>query len=146
MSCPAPSSESADVKLLGARRMISHYYACIFFWIGEMNKDDVPRSPTWTTTETDFVAFGHPLGTSVSDMAPNIQAQYIISLYWSFTTLTTVGYGDITPVTLSEVIFATWVIVNGGFMLGYVVGSLANLISRIDMRKKRHLEKVVARA
>ena len=31
-----------------------------------------------------------------------------------------VGYGDITPVTLGEICYATFVIIQGGFMLGYV--------------------------
>jgi len=30
-----------------------------------------------------------------------------------------VGYGDITPVTLGEICYATFVIIQGGFMLGY---------------------------
>eukprot|EP00290_Baffinella_frigidus_P019118 CAMPEP_0180198636 /NCGR_PEP_ID=MMETSP0987-20121128/5286_1 /TAXON_ID=697907 /ORGANISM="non described non described, Strain CCMP2293" /LENGTH=945 /DNA_ID=CAMNT_0022153677 /DNA_START=48 /DNA_END=2883 /DNA_ORIENTATION=- len=126
--------------------LCAHYHACFFFLIGEVNSEDEIRTPTWTTTETGFVVFGVPLGTSVSDLAledqgPDISSQYWICLYWSITTLTTVGYGDITPVTLGEIAYATFVIIQGGFMLGYVVGSFADLYARIDMRKKRHLEK-----
>ena len=34
-------------------------------------------------------------------------AQYVASIYWAFTTMTTIGYGDIKAVTVNERIFAT---------------------------------------
>jgi len=42
--------------------------------------------------------------------------KYITSLYWSIQTLTTVGYGDVSAVTVPEQILAIlWMIIGVGF-------------------------------
>ena len=38
------------------------------------------------------------------------QQQYIASLYWTVTTLTTTGYGDITPVNNAEYVSFLWLL------------------------------------
>ena len=50
---------------------------------------------------------------------------YTISLYYSIMTLTTVGYGDVTPGTLSEYVTATLIMFAGGFIWAYVIGGIA---------------------
>eukprot|EP00961_Rhodomonas_salina_P215915 2916989-Rhodomonas_salina.1 len=43
------------------------------------------------------------------------------------------GYGDITPVTTVEVAFTILVILQGGITFSYIVGNMANLLSRINL-------------
>lgn len=67
---------------------------------------------------------------------------YLHSLYWTVTTLTTVGYGDITPHGNLEKIYTMIVMILGVGVYGYVIGNVANIISSLDVGKTRHRERV----
>eukprot|EP00940_MAST-03C_sp_MAST-3C-sp2_P001910 g1910.t1 len=66
----------------------------------------------------------------------NVMDEYWISLYWSVTTLTTVGYGDVSPVNNGEVIFATLAMIIGGALYGYVVALFATLMQGLDPNER----------
>lgn len=69
---------------------------------------------------------------------------YIQSYYWTITTLTTVGYGDLLPDKESS-LQLTFVIVLeliGAAIYGFIIGNIANLIANIDIAKSQHKEKV----
>jgi voltage-gated potassium channel len=53
------------------------------------------------------------------------------ALWWAFTTITTVGYGDRYPVTTTGRIIAVLLMIGGIAMLGIITGSLASWI--VDM-------------
>ncbi len=67
---------------------------------------------------------------------------YVRSLYWSVTTLTTVGYGDITPHTIPQTIYNMIVMILGVGIYGYVIGNIASLLANIDVAKAHHQEKM----
>ncbi|MBI4454301.1 MAG: cyclic nucleotide-binding domain-containing protein [Acidobacteria bacterium] len=67
---------------------------------------------------------------------------YLRALYWCVTTLATVGYGDITPTTNAEVMYAMLTIFLGVGVFGYVIGSVASLLANIDPARVRHREVV----
>ena len=67
---------------------------------------------------------------------------YINSLYWTVTTLTTIGYGDITPKTDFQKIFTINVMIIGAGMYGYIIGNIANLLANIDYAKTVFTEKM----
>jgi voltage-gated potassium channel len=68
------------------------------------------------------------------------QEYYIKAIYWAVTTLATVGYGDITPKTTTEMVYAIFVMLLGMVLYGYVVGNIANLLSNLDANRKRYYE------
>jgi len=45
--------------------------------------------------------------------------KYITSIYWAFTTMTTVGYGDISPTNNDEMVFGIFGILIGGTVFGF---------------------------
>jgi voltage-gated potassium channel len=64
--------------------------------------------------------------------------QYLHALYWCVTTLTTIGYGDITPSTNVQIIYTMVVMVLGVAMYGYVIGNVANLLANRDLAKAHY--------
>jgi hypothetical protein len=57
---------------------------------------------------------------------------YIVCLYWALTTLTTVGFGDISAGTSSErVICMIWMIFGVGFY-SFLIGTLSSVLSSLD--------------
>lgn len=68
--------------------------------------------------------------------------RYISAFYWTITTLTTIGYGDITPKEPGPMAFVIVIELLGAAMYGLVIGNIANLIANIDIAKTQHREKL----
>ena len=57
-----------------------------------------------------------------------------MSLYWALQTLTTVGYGDISPKSVYEKIAGLiWMIIGVGFY-SFTIGNLASIFNSIDIK------------
>ncbi len=67
---------------------------------------------------------------------------YIKGLYWTVTTLTTIGYGDIVPQTNPQRIFTMIVMIIGAGLYGYIIGNITNLLSKVDYAKAVFTEKM----
>ncbi|NNM53929.1 MAG: cyclic nucleotide-binding domain-containing protein [Spirochaetales bacterium] len=67
---------------------------------------------------------------------------YLRALYWTVTTMTTIGYGDITPHGNSQILFVIFIEVFGAGMYGYVIGVVASLISNFDIAKNTFQHKI----
>ncbi|KAH8061934.1 cyclic nucleotide-gated ion channel [Aureococcus anophagefferens] len=55
---------------------------------------------------------------------------YCVAMYWAFTTLTTVGYGDVLPVSRAEMAVTVVVQFAGTCILGYVMGDVASMLTK----------------
>ena len=74
------------------------------------------------------------------DEPPHIQ--YLYSVYWALTTLTTVGYGDITPVNKVEKLYALFTLLVSALVFGYLLSSLGAMIAAIDRQSAISDEKM----
>ncbi len=105
--------------------LIDHWVACFWFFIGEFAKGS---GESWF------------LSSSLQDAS--LTTKYLKSLYWSITTLTTVGYGDITPTNDLEITFTLAVMFLGVSMYAFIIGNVASLIANFDARQARFREKL----
>ncbi len=65
----------------------------------------------------------------IGEEEDDIWGRYLAALYWAFTTMTTVGYGDITPTNDLERLYSTVIMILGATVFGYIVGSVSGLAS-----------------
>ncbi|MBI2890184.1 MAG: ion transporter [Nitrospirae bacterium] len=100
--------------------MAAHFTACIWLYLGA----------------------GNSAGTSGNYAMDDSVRNYVRALYWVTTTLTTIGYGDIAPVTNVQTVFTMFVQLMGAGMYGFVIGNIANLIANLDVAKAQHREKM----
>ena len=67
---------------------------------------------------------------------------YQQAIYWTITTLTTVGYGDITPQGSPQVWYTMVVMALGAAIYGYAIGNVANLLTNLDLLRSQHLGRI----
>ena len=68
---------------------------------------------------------------------------YIISTYFIMTTIATVGYGDTTPTTAVEQIFAMFVMIVGVTFFTLLSGALASIMTTYDQTSLERKEKML---
>lgn len=103
--------------------LIAHFLACAFYALSRYESRF--HSEVWINS--CYLETG-----KVSEL-------YVTALYWSITTLATVGYGDIKAKTDSEFIFVIFSMVLACIIFGYVIGNLEEVIVNFtgqDTRKK----------
>ena len=58
---------------------------------------------------------------------------WLRSLYWTMKTMTTTGYGDITPRSDVELVFTILVVLYGHALFAYLFGTIATSFSQLDV-------------
>jgi hypothetical protein len=102
------------MKLVILVLLIAHYFACIFFAVtkGEILEE------TWV------YAYGL--------VDKSNEDKYVASLYFSVTTMATIGYGDIVPKSKKERIVNIAVMITASILFGYTLSSIGSLILEIS--------------
>lgn len=67
---------------------------------------------------------------------------YNMAIYWTITTLTTVGYGDITPTTNVARIYTMAIMLVGAATYGIIIANFSRLIMLADKYKEERKEKM----
>ncbi|CAD8072680.1 unnamed protein product [Paramecium sonneborni] len=108
------------LKLTFIMLFVAHWLACIWHFIADQEKSSDGYS--WLTAQ----------GLQDSEW----YVKYIASVYWATATMTTVGYGDITPVTSVEKIFGIVVMLLACCIFAYIMNSIGGIFVSMDYNEK----------
>ncbi len=109
------------IKFLMAVGIAIHWIACSWYFIALF--EGFPTD-SWIVRE----------GIKDSDTLTS----YIRSFYWTVITMTTVGYGDITPARNIEYVFSTVIAILGASSYAFVIGNISSMINNIDAAKSKY--------
>ncbi|KAH8057243.1 cyclic nucleotide-gated ion channel [Aureococcus anophagefferens] len=137
--------------------VLSHLAACVLVIIADPNRPDVldGSKRSWVTnyyTQSCFVPIarqneeaGGGIGGAGTECAkPTTLRLYTIALYWAVTTLTTVGYGDVSPHSSEEMLWSIIVQFVGTCSLGYIMGEVTAILTQEDKSAEMIREKIDA--
>lgn len=74
------------------------------------------------------------------DPRTDVETSYIGSLYFCISTVSTVGFGDITPTTNAERLFVIGMMLLGVGVYGFAIGNVASMLTRIDPARAHYIE------
>lgn len=116
------------LKVFFTLAAIAHLIGCFWHWDVYLSR---PGETTWRS------AIESLLGRNLSQLMA-----YIDSIYFAFTTMTTVGYGDILPTKNSERVWTILFQLVGGLTFGFIVGNVTSLIQNLDPAATMYKEKI----
>lgn len=90
-----------------------HTITCLWIFLGAYNMDE-EHIENW------IESFGYNID--------KIGEMYTIGFYWTITTITTVGYGDISAKNTEERILASFIMIIGVIAFSFSTGSLSSII------------------
>ena len=90
--------------------LIAHWLACIWYAIGNIERQD-PTVRGWLDALADDT--NQPYNSSHLSSGPSQQSRYVTALYFTLSSLTSVGFGNVSPNTNAEKIFSICVMLIG---------------------------------
>ncbi|XP_043923548.1 potassium voltage-gated channel subfamily H member 2 [Protopterus annectens] len=109
--------------------LIAHWLACIWYAIGNVERTFVKPKIGWLYSLG--VQIGREYNDSDANSGPSIKDKYVTALYFTFSSLTSVGFGNVSPNTNSEKIFSICVMLIGSLMYASIFGNVSAIIQRL---------------
>jgi len=112
------------VKLSVVICVLAHYCSCLLYIVTKIEDAD----DNWIARTGNY---GKP-----EDQL------YVLSLYWSVTTMATVGYGDIAPVTILERLLLVGIMILTSIVFGYILSTIGALLLEVSAYSQEAKHKI----
>ncbi|MCJ8743685.1 hypothetical protein PDJAM_G00096980 [Pangasius djambal] len=127
--------------------LVAHWLACIWYSIGDYEVIDEVTN----TIKTDSwlyqlaISIGTPYrynasGSGQWEGGPSKDTLYISSLYFTMTSLTTIGFGNIAPTTDGEKIFSVAMMMVGSLLYATIFGNVTTIFQQMYTNTNRYHE------
>ncbi|XP_054265686.1 potassium voltage-gated channel subfamily H member 2-like [Macrosteles quadrilineatus] len=114
--------------LMATFALIAHWLACIWYAIGNAERPHLQSKVGWL----DILANDtHQFYLHNNTGGPSIKSRYITALYFTFSSLTSVGFGNVAPNTDAEKVFTICVMLVGSLMYASIFGNVSAIIQRL---------------
>ncbi|PSR91820.1 Potassium channel like [Actinidia chinensis var. chinensis] len=116
-------------KLICVTLFAVHFAGCLYYLLAARYKD--PKK-TW-------------IGIAMGDFRQqSLWVRYVTTMYWSITTLSTTGYGDLHPVNEREMVFDIFYMLFNLGLTSYLIGNMTNLVVHITSRTRQFRDTIQA--
>ena len=129
---------------VGKMILFCHWLACFWSFLAfaqarsfDFTKEGV--TPTWISVwyETSYTPGSiDPIGWG------NDIDRYALSLFWAIQSVTSIGYGNVIPVSRVEYYSANMLILTGGVFWAYAIGSIIQILDHVNSDELRYKEKM----
>ncbi|MCO5565167.1 hypothetical protein L7F22_018840 [Adiantum nelumboides] len=117
------------LKLLCVTLLAVHCAGCFYYLLAERYHDE---TRTW-------------IGANLPHFKEEtIWLRYVYCMYWSITTLTTVGYGDLHAQNANEMVFNVFYMLFNLGLTAYLIGNMTNLVVHVTGRTRSFRDSVQA--
>lgn len=117
---PTLNSITGFLRLSAIILFIAHWIACFWHLIGDSEFGE--EEETWISR--------------IDLQDADWTSKYLASIYWAVTTMITVGYGDIVPITDSERIYTLFTMLIASVVFAYSMNSINALLASIDAERQ----------
>ncbi|XP_016896313.1 potassium voltage-gated channel subfamily H member 6a isoform X1 [Cynoglossus semilaevis] len=113
--------------------LIAHWLACIWYAIGNVERTGTVHTGDMKIGWLDNLAdqIGKHYNDSDAASGPSTKDKYVTALYFTFSSLTSVGFGNVSPNTNPEKIFSICVMLIGSLMYASIFGNVSAIIQRL---------------
>ncbi|KAF8393267.1 hypothetical protein HHK36_021508 [Tetracentron sinense] len=116
-------------KLICVTLFVVHCAGCFFYLLAAHYPDP---TKTWIGKPKD------------NFLKQSLWIRYVVSMYWSITTLTTTGYGDLHPENTRERIFDIFYMLFNLGLTSYLIGNMTNLVVHGTSRTRKFRDTIQA--
>ncbi|XP_065113281.1 potassium voltage-gated channel subfamily H member 5a isoform X2 [Paramisgurnus dabryanus] len=127
--------------------LVAHWLACIWYSIGDYEVIDEATNSIKTDSWLYQLAIsiGTPYrynasGSGQWEGGPSKHTLYISSLYFTMTSLTTIGFGNIAPTTDGEKIFSVAMMMVGSLLYATIFGNVTTIFQQMYTNTNRYHE------
>ncbi|XP_039549502.1 potassium voltage-gated channel subfamily H member 1a isoform X1 [Pimephales promelas] len=126
--------------------LAAHWLACIWYSIGDYEVIDEDRNTirtdSWLYMLGDTIGSPYRFNASAGrwEGGPTKDSVYITSLYFTMTSLTSIGFGNIAPTTDGEKIFAVAMMMIGSLLYATIFGNVTTIFQQMYANTNRYHE------
>uniref|UniRef100_A0A3Q3VLG8 Voltage-gated delayed rectifier potassium channel KCNH4 n=1 Tax=Mola mola TaxID=94237 RepID=A0A3Q3VLG8_MOLML len=117
--------------LMSMFALLAHWMACVWYFIGRREIESWLHELA-KRLGTPYFGSG---GLGVLGGGPSMRSSYVTSLYFALSSLTSVGFGNVSANTNSEKIFSICTMLIGALMHAVVFGNVTAIIQRMYSRR-----------
>jgi len=121
------------MKIMAMISLVVHFMACLWVLIGRT--EDIHNRPNWLNNDV-YTGDGEGFTHQDTMGGPKVRAIYVSAYYYCYTTITSVGYGDIHPYNDNERLFCLALEALGGFMYAIIIAALTSIATITDTNKR----------
>ncbi|CAB3402097.1 unnamed protein product [Caenorhabditis bovis] len=116
--------------LMATFALIAHWLACIWYAIG--SAELAHKEYTWLHQLSRQLNQPYiSTNGTIPSGGPTLKSRYVTSLYFTLSTITSIGFGNVSATTDSEKIFTIVMMILGSLMYASVFGNVSAIIQRL---------------